>query len=127
MFCRTQVILAAFLWTPFYWSIFIFRNIVQCRSEYPSDALPTGKPSMENYCFSNLAHLTHEGLCAQTLLFEIVTLPLAPGAVFETMSNPRDVNFTDVLTPFDFRPLFQMSEFIVIPIPSCHLWKVLSE
>lgn len=43
------------------------------------------------------------------------------------MSNPRDVNFTDVLTHFDFRPLFQMSESIFIPIPSCHLWKVLSE
>lgn len=73
-----------------------FKNIAQYRPEYPSYGLPTGKPSMENYCFHNLAHLSHEGLCAETLLFEIVTLPFVPQAVFETMS---DVNFTDVLTP----------------------------
>lgn len=51
---------------------------------------------MENYCFQNLAHLTREELCAEMLLFEIVTLPFAPQAIFETMS---DVNFTDVLIP----------------------------
>lgn len=29
--------------------------------------------------------------------------------------------------PCDFRPLFQMSESIFMPKPSCHLWNVLSE
>lgn len=101
MFHRIQVILAEFLWTPFYWSMFIFKNIAQYRSEYPSNGLPTGMPSMENYCFNNLAHLTHEGPCAETLLFETVTLPFAPQAVFETMS---DVNVTDVLIPLILDP-----------------------
>lgn len=101
MFCRTQVILAAFLWTPFYWSMFIFKNIAQYRPEYLSNGFPTGKPGMENYCSNNSAHLTHEGLCAETLLFEIVILPLAPQAVLETMS---EVNFTDVLTPLILDP-----------------------
>lgn len=97
MFCRAQVILDAFLWTPFYWSMLIFKNIAHYRPEYPSNGFPTGKPSMENYCSNNLAHLTHEGLCAESP----VTLPFAPQAVFETIS---EVNFTDDLTPLILDP-----------------------
>lgn len=43
MFCKSQVTLVAFLWTLFYWSMFIFKNIAQKKTENPIYSLSAAK------------------------------------------------------------------------------------
>lgn len=43
MFCKSQVTLVAFLWTLFYWSMFIFKNIAQKKTENPIYGLSAAK------------------------------------------------------------------------------------
>lgn len=63
MFCRSRIILLAFLWTLFYQSMFIFKNIAQNRTEFPS--LPTAKQikRISLFALQKILMLTQYGNC----------------------------------------------------------------
>lgn len=65
MFCRSRIILVAFLWTLFYWSMFIFKNVAQNRTDYPSYGLPTAKQMerISSFALQKIFMLSQYGSC----------------------------------------------------------------